>query len=315
MRIFLAKIYEGPQIATTRAGLIYLRIPADCTIKAVRLMGTFALALSTWRFNVRVNGAALFSGDNRPTFSGGIVDVTKTGLNVAALQGQILTLDIEQSGAGRLDAPITLIIETDDGVATGIPNGGTTGQYLAKMSDDDGDVDWVHAIETLGGLIDVDLSATPADGDVLTFDEDTETWIPAAPATSGGASYNAGLTVTTSSIADGASATATIASGKTAIISKITVDEPCRVRIYRNAAALAADSSRPIGEAPDFAAQHLLVVEHVFTTGNLSAWMNYAPIFVNAENPRDGNMPINVTNLSGSTAAITVDMEVLVLET
>lgn len=286
MKLVLEKIYEGPQLVAITAGVIFLRMPVDGQIKSVRIIGSGNVrTLTTWRWNVRVNGAALFSGHDRPAFVTNNLDVTKSGLSVNALQGQIITLDLEQSASGRLAAPITLIVEFEYPEAISL-----------GMSD----------------LVDVDLDGLQ-DGDTLLWDESDGKWKVGTP-DSGLPSYNAALTVTTASIGDGSSDNVALMGAKSLILSKVTVDKPCRVRVYRNAAARAADASRPIGTAPDFASEHLLVYEHVFETGHLSKFTNYAPVFINAESTRTNEMPIRVTNMSGSSGTVQIDIEALILE-
>jgi microcystin-dependent protein len=60
------------------------------------------------------------------------------------------------------------------------PFGGTTGQILAKASDDDYDFDWID--QELANNVDVELTEPIADGQALTYDDTTGKWINATPA-------------------------------------------------------------------------------------------------------------------------------------
>lgn len=126
----LEKIYHGDSLTTVASNVIYLRLPCDCDISEIRLLGTgFNSGLSNWLFNVSVAGANVFAGAGRITFSSTTNDVTKSGLAVSGLQGDIVVLNLEQSGTGFLQSPITLLVTIDDGLSSG---GGTA--YLPDIA-------------------------------------------------------------------------------------------------------------------------------------------------------------------------------------
>jgi len=126
----LEKIYEGSQLTTVKANVIYFRLPCDCDISEIRLIGTgFNSGLGEWLFNVSVDGANLFAGSGRITFNSADNDVTKTGLSVSGLQGDIVVLNLESSGTGIIQSPITLLVTIDDGLSSG--GGGT--EYLPDI--------------------------------------------------------------------------------------------------------------------------------------------------------------------------------------
>lgn len=71
---------------------------------------------------------------------------------------------------------------------TGIPTGGTTGQHLAKASNDDYDTVWEDPPDppvNLDDLSDVD-APTPSDGQALTWDSGTSKWKPTTLSLGGG---------------------------------------------------------------------------------------------------------------------------------
>lgn len=127
-----------------------------------------------------------------------------------------------------------------------------------------------------------------------------------------GASYNSSVTHTTASMADSASVTEAVTIAKSCMLSRLTVDKPCRVRVYRNAAFASADLSRATTTAAT--GQHGLVLDIVFTTGDLDWWLVGSPLYINAESTRSNQMTVTVQNLSGSTGTVGLDFEALILE-
>lgn len=116
----LEKIYDGPILTSPTANLIYFRLPFDCDISDIRLIGTgFNSGLGNWLFNVSVAGANLFTGSGRITFNSSTNDVTKSSLATSGLQGDIVVLNLEQNGGGSLQSPITLLMTVDDGQTSG----------------------------------------------------------------------------------------------------------------------------------------------------------------------------------------------------
>lgn len=93
--------------------------------------------------------------------------------------------------ARMLQAGSNLLIDnfTTDGIVEiscvdpGVPPGGTTGQTLRKITDDDYDFDWADSpeggVSALGDLDDVSV-ATAVDGDALIYDAAYGTWVPGA---------------------------------------------------------------------------------------------------------------------------------------
>lgn len=71
---------------------------------------------------------------------------------------------------------------SDGANGVGVPTGGTTGQVLAKASNDDYDTEWTDAGSGGGASILADLTdvnvGTPSNGQVLSWDSTTNKWIP-----------------------------------------------------------------------------------------------------------------------------------------
>lgn len=114
----------------------------------------------------------------------------------------------------------------------------------------------------------------------------------------------ADATATTSTLADGASADASISLGRISILIRVSTDVPARVRLYRTMAQRAADAARPIGTRP--VGNHGLIWEGVTTVGTLSIDVLRELLAVNAESPPVATMALSVTNLSGASNAVTV---------
>jgi len=125
----LEKVYEGATLSTVTSNVIYFRLPCDCDISDIRLIGTgFNSGLGNWLFNVSIAGANVFSGAGRITFNSSTNDVTKSSLGLTGRsQGDIVVLNLEQSAAGVIQSPLTLLITIDDGLSSG-GTGGFFGQ-------------------------------------------------------------------------------------------------------------------------------------------------------------------------------------------
>jgi len=168
----------------------------------------------------------------------------------------------------------------EDGLdGSGVPGGGTTGQLLAKASNDEGDVEWVDAPEGGGGT---------------------------------GLGARAVVSGTSSSLTNGQTGPINIADGfKSYALLKVQVDKAAWVRIYVSETARQADASRDEGTDPLPGAG---VIAEVITTGSQTILISPATIGFNDESPVDTNIPIRVTNKSGSTGTVTVTLTVIQLE-
>lgn len=124
--------------------------------------------------------------------------------------------------------------------------------------------------------------------------------------------YDDSITHTTASMADAASVTETITVAKSCMLSRLTVDKPCRVRVYRNGAFATADLSRPVTTAAT--GQHGLVLDILFSTGDLDWWLTGSPLYINAESTRSDQMTVTVQNLSGAAGTVSLDFEALIVE-
>lgn len=110
---------------------------------------------------------------------------------------------------------------------------------------------------------------------------------------------------TTSSIANDASENLNIVGFKGYNLLKIQTSAAAWVRIYTDSASRTADASRIIGSDPAYDAG---VIAEVITAGAETIIMSPLVGGFNNENPVTTNIPISVTNKSGSSAAITVTL-------
>jgi hypothetical protein len=189
--------------------------------------------------DVLVNGVSIWAADltQRPKILSGQSAVHVTGLGVAVVVGDIITVRAATVPAGGVGGVLALIVGIDDGAVSGTTR-----------------------------------------GDVV---------------------------LTTASLADLATETGTVALGKKFDLLSATADRPCRVRLYTNAAARAADAARPAGTDPDLSTNHGVICDLVFQTGHL---------FIETINVAGQNMDVttvsniyySVINLSGSAHTVQI---------
>lgn len=131
---------------------------------------------------------------------------------------------------------------------------------------------------------------------------------PQGPA---GVGTRGNVTVTTDSIANNATWTGTWTIGKTAIPNRISSTYAAWIRAYQNEAYLIADASRPMDV--DATGESGLVLEFVLDASNLTWDMSPQFSIMSVEDSAD--YAVSVKNLSGGTAAITVTLNRLLIET
>ena len=91
----------------------------------------------------------------------------------------------------------------------------------------------------------------------------------------------------------------------------ITTDKAARVRLYVNAATRTADAARAEGVDPTSDAG---VIAEVITTGAETVIISPGAYGFNLESSPTTNIPCRVTNKSGSTGTVQVDVNILQLE-
>lgn len=120
------------------------------------------------------------------------------------------------------------------------------------------------------------------------------------------------LSVTTPSLADGATADVSLAMGKGYTLYSIQTSAAAWVRVYTRTDKRTAD----VGRDPtvDPTGSHGVVVEAITADGNLTALVNQGIPGANLENSPTSSIPIAVTNRSGATAAITITITFMTTE-
>jgi len=119
-------------------------------------------------------------------------------------------------------------------------------------------------------------------------------------------------TVTTSSVANAASTTASITGFKGYNLYKVYSSHAAWIRIYTNVAARSSDSSRAQGTdpTPDVG----IITEVITSSAGQTVTLAPAVLGFNDESPVTTAVPIAVTNLSGSSATITVTLTLVQTE-
>ena len=118
-------------------------------------------------------------------------------------------------------------------------------------------------------------------------------------------------TGTTSSLADASQADLDITGFKSYTLMAITTDKAARVRLYVNTATRTADAARAEGVDPTSDAG---VIAEVITTGAETVIISPGAYGFNLESSPTTNIPCRVTNKSGSTGTVQVDVNILQLE-
>lgn len=198
---------------------------------------------------------------------------------------------------------------------------GTNGQVLATNGS--GILAWTTITSGGGGtdistasisdLADVTVSS-PTVGQVLKWNGTA--WINDTDANSGGGgggtlSSRTTRSVTTSSIANLASANATVTGFKGYALLSIQTSAAAWVTVYTSSAARTADASRAITDDPVPGSG---VIAEVITTGAQTQIFTPGVFGYNDEASPTTDIQIKVVNRSGSSAAITVTLKLLQLE-
>jgi hypothetical protein len=146
---FFIEKYRQPFTGRTFTGVCKFTVPSDCTVTKLNFHAP-TIAGTGWKFCVRKNGSAITPSDPSDpavvSLGTGATDVSKTGLSIAAVAGDVIQVDLIAFGSGTW-----------------------TGFEFCLIAND-------HVGGTLDELSDVDLSGNAA-GDVLVFNGTL--WVPA----------------------------------------------------------------------------------------------------------------------------------------
>lgn len=132
-----------------------------------------------------------------------------------------------------------------------------------------------------------------------------------SPVSSGSLETRTTAAHTTASLSDAGIETFSLTMAKSFSLMSIETSAASWVRLYVNSASRTADASRPQGQDPDPGSG---VIAEIITTGSETIIISPATIGFNLENPVTTSIPCTITNLSGSTQAITVTTTYLKLE-
>lgn len=240
----------------------------------VQTLSDFAIPSIGASADVTVSNADLFVL-KQPVFLGNF-DGSKYGMfEITAIDGSLLTLKtISAVGTGSILAgsklsPGGFSGAPGSGGSDGLPPGGTAGQALVKIDGVDYNAEW--ATLSSGGT----TSTTVA--------------------------FNTG------SLANGATATGTIALPTTYLIKKIVSTAQCRMRLYVSSAKRTADAAR--ASTTRIQGDHGCFIDAIVPAG---LTRRLAPLVTGETDSNTGY--ISVTNTSGLTATITVTLTYLPLE-
>ncbi len=112
------KIYEGDDLAGSTLDLMFLRSPGG-TIKSVYLYAGANVTEDDAVFNITKNGVALWADEDRLLIAADSDTVSKIDLSIATARGDVLMLALEECPEDGVVAPVTLILEIDDGIEEG----------------------------------------------------------------------------------------------------------------------------------------------------------------------------------------------------
>ncbi|NDD34297.1 MAG: hypothetical protein EBZ23_12820, partial [Rhodobacteraceae bacterium] len=148
-------------------------------------------------------------------------------------------------------------------------------------------------------------------GTGITTASDAEGNITITASGGSGLQSRSSVTGTTSSLADAAEADLDITGFKSYALLTITTDRAARVRLYVSDATRTADASRAEGVDPTSDAG---LIAEVITTGADTVIISPGAYGFNLESSPTTTIPCRVTNKSGGTSTVQVDLNILQLE-
>ena len=154
-------------------------------------------------------------------------------------------------------------------------------------------------------------TSTASNNQILSYVSGDYDWVD-APSGGGSGASRVSETETTSSIANGASASVAYSTlGKSFSLQKVTVDKQCWVRIYSDTAARTADASRTQGTDPSDGSG---VIAEFIATASGSTTFKITPSIMGWLDNSETEVPVAIQNNSGSTGTVTATINVLKLE-
>jgi len=294
----------------------------SATVEGSPLTGRIPTKLSFYTNNgvnqiirAELSSAGVWKVNNLQNLSGD--DLTLTATNVKIIgdvqinaQGDLRFADSDSSNYVAFQAPTTV---TSNVTWTLPATDGSSGTVLS--TDGSGTLSWVTAsggAAALNDLSDVVITGIPTNGQVLKYNG--ANWVNDTDAT-GGAGTSLGsrgpVFGTSASLANGASGDIDITGFKGYILYKIQTSVASWVRLYTDSASRTADNSRL--EGTDLLPGAGVIAE-VITTGASTILISPGAFGFNNEGLPTTNIPVRVTNKSGSTTDVTVTLVVVQLE-
>jgi hypothetical protein len=246
------------------------------------------------------------------TFNG--LNFSDLGTTPTTIAGYGITDAFDGAFASLTSTPTTI---AGYGITDALELGTTSTTALAGdtalFSGDYDDLSNKPTIPTAYTDSDVDThlnTGSAGSNEVLSWDGADYAWV----AQSGGGSglqSRSSVTGTTGSLADAAEADLDITGFKSYALLTITTDRAARVRLYVSAATRTADASR--AECVDPTSDAGLIAE-VITTGADTVIISPGAYGFNLESSPTTTIPCRVTNKSGGTSTVQVDLNILQLE-
>jgi hypothetical protein len=127
-----------------------------------------------------------------------------------------------------------------------------------------------------------------------------------------GSASRGDVSVTTASLADGATQTGVITLGRSSLVLKFTGSCACRIRLYSTAAYRTADAARAPGTDPT--GEHGVMLDIVLPAGNLTWDLSPLAAVTNDDGPAISDIYYAIQNKSGAAAAVTATLTRITLE-
>lgn len=163
------------------------------------------------------------------------------------------------------------------------------------------------AVLASAALTGVPTAPTPAPGD-----NSTKVATTAFVLANSGGTTRGDVSVTTASIADGATQTGVITLGKSSLVLKFTGSCACRIRLYSTAAYRTADAARAPGTDPT--GEHGVMLDIVLPAGNLTWDLSPLAAVTNDDGPAISDIYYAIQNKSGAAATVTATLTRITLE-
>jgi hypothetical protein len=198
-----------------------------------------------------------------------------------------------------------------------LPSLPITGDYIQITDGNDFSINNLLILRngsTIDNIVDDILLTIP--GCTYEFIYDGITWQVTATTgaqgpTGPGLSSRTNLIATANSLPNNTTANLDVVGFSGYVLYQVETSHACWVRIYVNNTARTNDASRPQNQDPLPGSG---VVSEVITSGNEVVIISPGVIGFNAETTTTNIIPISITNISGSTANISVTLTVLQIE-